>query len=1074
MTKRSFKVIFALAVAALFFVLIALSVSAEGEQITIKYYQNDGSKGSAYYWGGSSYEDGYNPDQNLKLTETYTAGDTVTVRADKYSKDESGRTFYGWFSEDGTLYEAGQSYVFTKDTRLYEAYGTEVSTLADLKTYIGKRWYVKLGADIETTSKIGIPEGMCVLDMNGHNLTATIADSLFTGSRAGIMITGNGTITYTSTRTGNNLAADAVYKPERHHYNDNIAQRLWVGKGVTIVTNANLIYVQNSLDEDNTACCPRVKIYGNVTAERLINTASALRRCYVEIFDGSNITLNSTEVFKSSYSSTSKQFDIYIYGGNFTLQENSVFYDVIDKFGYNITGGTFNYALPSGLLKNGYENVLNETSGKYEVRFVGCTVYADGNHVFEPTTPIDGRVVTCTENGYYTYECACGKTYDDIYPALGHDYDDPVVDKDYTLTEHGLTSWHCKRCDHVVTRATYPQIDEIYFTVTLEIDSAVKTIRVKATDFITYSKQSDTTVTTDYVLLMKEIKSTFKDADDESATYSRDNITGIKIPLGITQVENNNNGIRKIGSKLKTIDFSATYGLTVNSYSFENSTVLTDIIFGDNMTILGSAFKNCDALTKIVVGDGLKVNFAGEWVFSECDGILSAEFGASDITFGRNSFRKTGTDGQYTPLNSVKFSDGGKYTFDSRAFGYCSMTEVVFPDGAEVLTVADNTDSFWRCNYIKYVYLGEGTKSAAKLFDDCAGLQKVVLVGPTYIGDSGFCVGTATGEDVGVLKVYIHQSSCDIKNNAFQRRSGIQVYTMAPITNGNAFKDCAATTKTVNGESVSYPKYTIYYGIAHEYTAHTFAPTCTTEGYDGYITDCPHCQANAEPDYENPVTYSVYEAKTTNNTATSTVTLEKTKIVETIAHTAGDIVRITYANGFDNAGVHIRICTVCGNNYDAEDANAIFAASGYSLGTDTMYAGFTVNTDALSAYNLYAGEGKELKYGIIVSNVNDSSITSVNFDDNKVITNENSIQIEITNYGFSRFGLTLTGFTDATKALNIVMSAYVIDGDGNMSFVQSGTATDTTYVKTIDAIVGETTKATLGAVTFTKISELQA
>ncbi|MGN1061376.1 MAG: leucine-rich repeat domain-containing protein, partial [Candidatus Coproplasma sp.] len=604
----------------------------------------------------------------------------------------------------------------------------------------------------------------------------------------------------------------------------------------------------------------------------------------------------------------------------------------------------------------------------------------------------------------YVYECACGKTYNDTWLALGHDYDDPVVDKEYTLTEHGLTSWHCKRCDYVVTRATYPQIDEIYFTVTLEIDGEVKTIRVKATDFITYSKQSDTTVTTDYVLLMNEIRSTFKDADDESSTYSRDNVTGIKIPLGITHVTNNGNGIRKIGSTLKTIDFSATYGLTVNSNSFENSTVLTDIIFGDNLTIGNNAFKSCTALTKIVVGDGLKISF-GSMSFDSCSNLKTAEFGASEIVFNSQAFRTTTSSTDYTPLNSVKFSDGGTYTFGAKAFARTSITKLVLPDGATVKLLEsnyNNTDAFWQCDFLTYVYLGEGTLDAGKMFDNCAGLQKVVLVGPEYIGEYGFCVGTATGESVGVLKVYIHKSNCTFGGKAFYKRSGIQVYTMSPITNGDVFNSCGATTKIVGGVSVSYPAYTIYYGIPHEYTAHTFESTCVKEGYDGYITDCPYCRANAEPDYENPVTYSVYEATTTNKTATSEVTLEKSNIWALLAHTPGAIVGITYENGFGKAGAYVRVCTVCANNYNAEDADAIFVALGYSAkkNNTSLYGGFVVNVDALNAYNSYLEPGKELKYGIIVSNVTGNDALTV--ADGVIDTN--SVMAEIKDHTLNRIG----------------------------------------------------------------------
>ena len=154
----------------------------------------------------------------------------------------------------------------------------------------------------------------------------------------GIAIIGNGTITHKASSTDK----AAVYEAKRRGFDDQCTARLWVGKDVTIVTNANLIYVQNSMDENDTSCCPRVKIYGNVTANRLMYASNALRRSNFEIFEGSNITLKSTELFKSDYSSTSRQVNVFIYGGNFTLQENSIFYDVIDKFGYEITGGTFN------------------------------------------------------------------------------------------------------------------------------------------------------------------------------------------------------------------------------------------------------------------------------------------------------------------------------------------------------------------------------------------------------------------------------------------------------------------------------------------------------------------------------------------------------------------------------------------------------------------------------------------------------------------------------------------------------------------------------------------------------------
>ena len=55
---------------------------------------------------------------------------------------------------------------------------------------------------------------------------------------------------------------------------------------------------------------------------------------------------------------------------------------------------------------------------------------------------------TCVENGYTTYTCACGDTYQDNFvPAYGHD---EVIDRGYaaTCTESGLTDGvHCGNCN---------------------------------------------------------------------------------------------------------------------------------------------------------------------------------------------------------------------------------------------------------------------------------------------------------------------------------------------------------------------------------------------------------------------------------------------------------------------------------------------------------------------------------------------------------------------------------------------------------------------------------------------------
>ncbi|MGM9666256.1 MAG: hypothetical protein ACI3XX_06945, partial [Eubacteriales bacterium] len=192
-------------------------------------------------------------------------------------------------------------------------------------------------------------------------------------------------------------------------------------------------------------------------------------------------------------------------------------------------------------------------------------------------------------------------------------------------------------------------------------------------------------------------------------------------------------------------------------------------------------------------------------------------------------------------------------------------------------------------------------------------------------------------------------------------------------------------------------------------------------------------------------------------------------------HTISENPVLAYANGFDKDGTSSCNCTrECGVLVSTK-IDPIFTALGYSIkGTnDAIYGGFTVNTEALKNYNAYiVAQGENaLRYGIVIVNVGDASDISFT---SGVIDSANAIQVEIKDTTFTRFGFTLTGFTtDELKALNLVISAYVIDGDGNMSFVQSGTSTDTAYyVASVDAIVGEDTKGKLGVMTFTRISSL--
>ncbi|MGM9645664.1 MAG: leucine-rich repeat domain-containing protein [Eubacteriales bacterium] len=558
-------------------------------------------------------------------------------------------------------------------------------------------------------------------------------------------------------------------------------------------------------------------------------------------------------------------------------------------------------------------------------------------------------------------------------------------------------------------------------------------------------------------------------------------------------------------SALTTFDFSKLTALqTIGNNAFKSCSVLEgEVVLAPTVTTIGSsAFNSCAKITAINIPDG--VTRIESSTFNKCSSLTSVTFGVDSLLtyIGSDAFRDSGLTGIIIPKGVTEIGN--------LAFSNAKLTSVQFAEGSE-LTTLGNTVFEKNASLTEITLPSKLTSMGSGVFGSCKALTKInIPAGIESIGSSAFegCNALTTVEFEEGSKL------ATIGYKAF-RSTGL---TSITIPNGvteigyNAFFDCksleyinlGASVKTFGVDSSSNSDF--FHGCTKLKTV-IMPATIVLSGTENGIfkagsssikffftgtQDQLNTLKNALADTTNNTIFTgienIVEYDATNKGAYDTAydnynslsgayiiyNYNKCEAFYNGVHTKSDAV-LAYADGFDKSGTSTRTCPECGYTYESTTIDPIFTASGYSLGTDTMYAGFTVNTDALSAYNLYAGEGKELKYGIIVSNVNDSSITSVNFDDNKVITNENSIQIEITNYGFSRFGLTLTGFNDenGSKALNLVISAYVIDGDGNMSFVQSGTVTDATYVKTIDAIVGETTKV-LGVVTFTKISELQA
>ena len=63
---------------------------------------------------------------------------------------------------------------------------------------------------------------------------------------------------------------------------------------------------------------------------------------------------------------------------------------------------------------------------------------------------------TCTEKGLMEYKCACGDSYTEEIPALGHDYKVTVIAP--TETADGYTIHFCKRCTYSYVDSKVPKL----------------------------------------------------------------------------------------------------------------------------------------------------------------------------------------------------------------------------------------------------------------------------------------------------------------------------------------------------------------------------------------------------------------------------------------------------------------------------------------------------------------------------------------------------------------------------------------------------------------------------------------
>ena len=143
---------------------------------------------------------------------------------------------------------------------------------------------------------------------------------------------------------------------------------------------------------------------------------------------------------------------------------------------------------------------------------------------------------------------------------------------------------------------------------------------------------------------------------------------------------------------------------------------------------------------------------------------------------------------------------------------------------------------------------------------------------------------------------------------------------------------------------------------------------------------------------------------------------------------------ITYESGFDKNGVAHTKCARCDETNEGEIA-PIFTAKGYSVNGEgsSLNGGYTVDLDLLQSYVDLNGE---VEFGIVIANAN--SFAGEFFEDGRV-TSTKALQVGITP-DYTNFDCSIhfnTSANDAASSLELIITAYVIDANGNVTYIQA-------------------------------------
>lgn len=411
--KKKLLVFLAFVIACITVVtMLSFSAMAADEEVVITYQEKQS--------GGKKETAVPNADGTYTIKSTQLSGSGTVTMADGTVVNKE---LYGWFTEDGTFYDAGSIATFTESTTLYQAYGVTVTNFADLKKAFSAGGWVRLGCDIEGDNALTNGQTTSILDLNGFNYTCTNNQNASWGAELGVFgctrgsyaIMGKGTITQgTRTKDTSNGKFFASFSTHSF-YDENNPQDFWIGKDVKIVTPYPLLRLSNQPKLD----MPDMRIAGTIEAQCLL-TGPSMQRGTVKILESADITITGTEMITITTLNANPYtyLTVTIHGGKIKMAaENSqIVTDTMKQCcEINILGGSF------AISDSGIANLT-----PYIVEPLVLKETVDGEVTYKTVSEPDcmhnfvldaeaSVTATKTENGKDVYACSvCGETKESI------------------------------------------------------------------------------------------------------------------------------------------------------------------------------------------------------------------------------------------------------------------------------------------------------------------------------------------------------------------------------------------------------------------------------------------------------------------------------------------------------------------------------------------------------------------------------------------------------------------------------------------------------------------------------------